>query len=309
MIQLKFPAGEPIRLQIAPARKFRGLKIPGADLLQAEWQRYAIYIHTFTHPGYCLMLRQFEFKTDEKIVITENVKWLRMETVLAGKLEIKDAMGESLHLLPGQYHITDTAIFQAQFLADISCIYFIAYYSPEMLSTLGLPAEMLLTEPRPLPKNMKDMIDELLINPFDEKLRSFYYGNCIREILFNHAVTPVFAQPGKLTEKQIASMYEVDHFIASHLGDKIRIRELARMIGTNSFTLKKTYEQVFGIGLFQNLVQRRMDYAKHLLETTERPLKDIFAMTGYETVAGFITEFRKRFGLTPNGWRKSKRGQ
>ena len=155
---------------------------------------------------------------------------------------------------------------------------------------------------------MHEIINELLDNPFSDQLRPFYYGNCARELLFTHVSAPAFAWPGELTEKQISLMHEVDRIILENLEERITIRGLAKKVGTNSFFLKKAYEQVFGIGLFPRLIQRRMEKAKLLLEKTDKPLKDICELAGYETLAGFITEFRKRFGVTPNGWRKSRKG-
>lgn len=308
MIQLNLSTGEQIKLKPSPERKFRGPKIPGSVLHQAEWERYAIYEHEYNQPGFAISLRSFHFLEEYKLIVTEKSKWLRLETVLSGELQIKDTTGKVIQLLPGQYHITNTTVFQTQFIKEHGCSYFCAYYSPEFLAGLGLPTSIEPVLPQPLPKAMLEMIDEMLDNPFDEELRPFYYGNCIRDLLFTHVSFPPFAWPGELTQKQVASMYEVDRIMAENLDERITIRGLAKKIGTNSFFLKKAYEQVFGIGVFARLIQRRMEKAKFLLEKTDKPLKDICELAGYETLAGFITEFRKRFGVTPNEWRKSRRG-
>jgi len=114
--------------------------------------------------------------------------------------------------------------------------------------------------------------------------------------------------PGELSPEQIAQMYEADRIMANNLDGKITIPELARQLGTNFVTLKKNYEKVFGIGLFPRLMQRKMDHIKLLLEKTNKPLKEIADLAGYQTLPGFINAFRKRFKMTPNDWRKERRG-
>jgi AraC-like DNA-binding protein len=114
--------------------------------------------------------------------------------------------------------------------------------------------------------------------------------------------------PGDLSPAQIAQMYDADRIMADNLDGKITIPELARRLGTNFVTLKRNYERVFGIGLFPRLMQRKMDHIKLLLEKTDKPLKEIADLAGYQTLPGFINAFRKRFKMTPNEWRKERRG-
>jgi len=62
------------------------------------------------------------------------------------------------------------------------------------------------------------------------------------------------------------------------------------------------------MGTFERLLQRKMERAKNLLETTDRQVQDVSEMAGYETVTGFINAFRKQFKMTPKDWRKKSRG-
>jgi AraC-like DNA-binding protein len=80
------------------------------------------------------------------------------------------------------------------------------------------------------------------------------------------------------------------------------------MTRTNVHVLKTGFARVFGMGTFERLLQRKMDRAKYLLETTDRQVQDVSEMAGYETVTGFINAFRKQFKMTPKDWRKKSRG-
>jgi AraC-like DNA-binding protein len=81
------------------------------------------------------------------------------------------------------------------------------------------------------------------------------------------------------------------------------------MTGTNQFKLKKGFQEIFGMGAFSRLLFRRMEHAKMLLETTNKSIGEIAELTGYDTAAGFINAFRKKFDMTPREWRMQSRNQ
>jgi AraC-like DNA-binding protein len=79
------------------------------------------------------------------------------------------------------------------------------------------------------------------------------------------------------------------------------------MSGTNKLKLKLGFKKAYGMGVFRRLLFRRMEHAKLLLSSTDKPINEIASLTGYDTVAGFIHAFRREFGLTPREWRNQER--
>jgi AraC-like DNA-binding protein len=79
------------------------------------------------------------------------------------------------------------------------------------------------------------------------------------------------------------------------------------MTNSNSLKLKTGFNKVYGMGVFKRLVYRRMEHAKTLLSTTDKSIREIATLTGYDTVAGFIHAFRRTFGTTPREWRIQER--
>lgn len=308
MTELNQLTGEPIGLKPANPRSFRGTKIPGALLFSLVKSNLAVHFHHYQHPTFALSLLSLEAEEPASLTIREQQPWLRLETLLHGELRLDYPDGNSTSLFPGQYLLTEHAYVQATFTSTKDCRYFRIHYSPALLEQLGLTVLPASTQPKMLPAIMLETIHSILDHPFAEQLRIFYYGNVIRELLFHHVSATDFIQPGAFSPQQLAFVYETDQYIAENLDANHTIRDLARRAGTNTFFLKKAYEQVFGIGIFPRLIQRRMEHAQFLLESTDLPLKDICSQSGYETLAGFITEFRKRFGQTPNQWRKGRRG-
>lgn len=79
----------------------------------------------------------------------------------------------------------------------------------------------------------------------------------------------------------------------------IVLSDLARYAGINECTLKIGFRTLFKISVYQYLVARRMNFAFKLIVSTQLKIKDIALQTGYESVSGFITGFKKYFGYTP----------
>lgn len=308
MIRMSLSSGDALVLKQSPHRKFRGLKIPGSSLYKTEWGGSAIQVHIYEHPLYTITLRHLQLKEANRIITNEPDIRLRMEIPLSGTLSILPKEGSPFQSGPGYYHLTDQPIFASEHAGGAPIIYLTVHFSQELLSSLGSDHPFVPVAPAPVPKDLLEMIYDILKCPFQGTLRDFYYANKVREVLFSHTVALPVVPPGELSPEQIARMYEADRIMANNLDGKITIPQLARQLGTNFVTLKRNYEKVFGIGIFPRLMQRKMQHIQLLLEKTTKPLKEIADLAGYQTLPGFINAFRKRFKMTPNDWRKERRG-
>ncbi len=308
MIQISLSSGTGIGLRTSAAKKFKGHRIPGSELYVTQRKDLTFNIHQYDHPLFQITLRDIHPDHAVDLINTEQHSWLRMEVVLNGGFHLRRGAEQGPQMLAGQYHITDQATHQQSFPSGQRCLYFTAHFSPELLNNSGSPEELTVSKPEPASQDILDLIYELLKNPFQGTLRDFYYANRVRDLLFYHAVRRPIALPGELSPQQIAQMYEADQIMAQNLDGHITIPELARMLGTNFVTLKRNYEKVFGIGIFPRLMQRKMEHIQMLLEKTDKPLKEIADLAGYQTLPAFINAFRKRYKVTPKEWRKQRRG-
>jgi AraC-like DNA-binding protein len=308
MIRISLSSGEPLLLKPSPNRKFTGLRIPGSILYSSDRAGHAVHLHVYQHRLFTITLRQLHFEKAVQIICTESNNWLRLEVPLSGGLWVIPKDGRLYQLAPGTYHLTNQPVFASDHAASEMSLYFSIHFSPELLMDLGSNQPPAAKMPGPVPRDLLEMVYDILKCPFQESLRDFYYANKVREILFAHMVSIPVVMPGELSPEQIAQMYEADRIMANNLDGRITIPELARQLGTNFVTLKKNYEKLFGIGLFPRLMQRKMEYIQLLLEKTNKPLKEIADLAGYQTLPGFINAFRKRFKITPNDWRKKRRG-
>lgn len=83
------------------------------------------------------------------------------------------------------------------------------------------------------------------------------------------------------------------------------LSEAAEMLGLSSAHLSRWIKANFGWGFKDLLCDKRFEVAKDLLLRTELSISDIIVNVGYENSSYFHKQFLKRFGMTPNNFRKA----
>ena len=284
-------------------KKYSDPVLPGSKIHESSSEAMMIIHQEFKHSLFTISHRIFEFFGKIKFSVKEHTG-LRLEALLEGELTISEN-DSTLKIRAGHYHLTDVPLFTALFKRPTSCNIFITHYSTELLEQLGI--KVVPSSPSKMPDEMLNLIREVLHSPYEESLRNFYYENCVRELLFFHLAQGKTAVSGELENKDIAAIHKADAIIASNLNEHFTIEKLSRMIGTNQFKLKKGFRQIFGMGVFQRLLFRRMEQAKILLEKTDKSIGEIAELAGYDTAAGFIHGFRREFDMTPREWRNKQK--
>ncbi|WPQ60113.1 AraC family transcriptional regulator [Chitinophaga sancti] len=107
-----------------------------------------------------------------------------------------------------------------------------------------------------------------------------------------------------LKKADIDKMHHAKEIILKQLYNPCSLIDLARQIGTNEFTLKKGFKEVFGTTVFGMVSDIRMEEAKALLLSGEKNVTEISELIGYKHPAHFNTAFKKKFGITPGKFLK-----
>ena len=288
-------------------RAYRGTRLKGTELSAAASNKAGIQVQEWERGLYqigCRIIHAFKKIT---IGLREKKKGLRLEAVLHGELAIRQN-GHERKLFAGQYHFTRADQFNLSFKKESSCTYFVSYYPDELIGEFGVDNRLPPSEPRLMPAPMLHLLQEALHHPYDPTLQSLYYQNLVRDLFFIHLTHTAVGLPGELREADIAAVYEADAILSKDLSEHFTIQQLSGMAGTNAFKLKKGFREIFNTGVFGRLLFRRMEHAKMLLASTDKPIKEVALEAGYATVAGFITAFGKRFGKTPLEWREAAKG-
>ena len=180
-------------------------------------------------------------------------------------------------------------------------------FFPELKSLLELPGTILAGKARWALPSMKEITNQILNCPYDEATRQFYFDLKVRELLFQILENTYKKKANEkiFTPWETARIHEARTILETYISKKPpSIKSLSKQVALNEFKLKNGFRQFFNTGIFEWLWERRMQHARHLILTTNTPIKEITATVGYPLTTSFITAFRRRFGVTPGALRR-----
>ncbi len=110
---------------------------------------------------------------------------------------------------------------------------------------------------------------------------------------------------GKIIENQIK---QAKIMIMESLYSVISQEGIAKNIGMGYSSYRKRFKEYTGVSPTQYQIQLRLNKAKDLLVTTNKPLKTIAIDLGFESPDYFLRLFKQKTGFTPSDFReKNKR--
>ena len=98
-------------------------------------------------------------------------------------------------------------------------------------------------------------------------------------------------------------VHQVQQHIDSHLGEPLRIAELATSFGLSERTLSRRFAAATRRGPRAYLRYARIQHARRLLETAGDPIDEVRRRAGYSDAAAFRRVFKQATGLSPSGYR------
>lgn len=110
-----------------------------------------------------------------------------------------------------------------------------------------------------------------------------------------------------LKPDDIDRLHQAREILHRQLEQPPSIMDLAQQVGLNSRALKEGFRQVFGQPPFSYLHDRRLEQARHLLETREMKVAEVAAAVGFTNRSHFAEQFRAKFGLNPKLYQVQRR--
>lgn len=105
------------------------------------------------------------------------------------------------------------------------------------------------------------------------------------------------------TDEVIRLIYKAIEHIYNNFQRKITALECSKVVGMSYSYFSRTFKSVTGKTFSEFLEDIRLDNAKKLLLTTDKPIAEIAFESGYNDTCYFIAEFRKKSGITPKQFR------
>lgn len=85
------------------------------------------------------------------------------------------------------------------------------------------------------------------------------------------------------------------------------VSECAGVNGLSTPYFQKLYKSYFGNTFVQDVVQSRMEHAKHFLLVSNYSIKEIADLCGYRNETFFMKQFKKNIHVTPSQYRAQAR--
>ena len=201
-------------------------------------------------------------------------------------------------------HAGEYRVFKVYFGTEILRDYATTFpYLNEFLEQAGRSSPaLLLKEHGWINAEISYIVNQLLQCTYDEAVRRLYYDSLVKELLLL-----LLLQKNRDSingKRYMESIYEARSIIVKNTSRHYSITEVAQQVGLNEVKLKSGFKQVFGTGIFQFMLQAKMQKAWTLILETDKPVKEIAVLTGYTSKQNFVTAFKRYFNATPGSLRK-----
>ncbi len=108
-----------------------------------------------------------------------------------------------------------------------------------------------------------------------------------------------------LSKENIDKIYAVRDFILDNIDTTTSLLELAHHVGTNEFTLKKGFKELFGTTVFGFWSDAKMEQAKIMLREQGGNITEVSQFLGYKNPRHFSTAFKRKCGILPSQWKNT----
>jgi AraC family L-rhamnose operon regulatory protein RhaS len=99
-------------------------------------------------------------------------------------------------------------------------------------------------------------------------------------------------------------MPALEYIDDNYLTENISVGRLASLCDTSEVYLRKKFREVFSESPAVYMRNKRIKYAKELLQCMEYSVTEVAMLSGFNDTSYFIREFKKAVGTSPSDYRK-----
>jgi AraC family transcriptional regulator len=146
----------------------------------------------------------------------------------------------------------------------------------------------------------------------EQEVRDHYpsgrlFGEFLGNALAAHVLSRYAARPLRLPEYRGGiSRYllrRILDYIRSHLGENLRLSELAENAGMTQWHFCRAFKQSTGMSPHQYVLRQRIEEAKRRLARPQADLSQIASELGFNNHSHFTSKFKRIVGCTPRQFR------
>jgi AraC family transcriptional regulator, transcriptional activator of the genes for pyochelin and ferripyochelin receptors len=160
-----------------------------------------------------------------------------------------------------------------------------------------------------LPHELRSIALAMLDYPFDAACCTTYrLGKAIELLcesfrLMGAGDLVALRGEGVLSLADARRLVEARRLIDERWNEKLTLDRIARACGLNRVKLTRGFREMYDCTVAVALAERRLDEARRLLRTTDKPISSIGYDTGYLNNASFARAFARRYGVSPSDYR------
>jgi AraC family transcriptional regulator, exoenzyme S synthesis regulatory protein ExsA len=126
-----------------------------------------------------------------------------------------------------------------------------------------------------------------------------------RELLLNIITNPANKElNGYLQTLQLPNVDHLQQIMDANCLFNLSLQDYAKLCNRSLSSFKRDFLAAYKTNPGHWLLTRRLDYANHLVLTSDKSINDIAFESGFENTTHFSRAFKKRFGLSPSQFRQ-----
>lgn len=99
-------------------------------------------------------------------------------------------------------------------------------------------------------------------------------------------------------------LYDARQFLTTHFAQALSLEKICREVGLNRMALTGGFRRLFGMSVYEYLLQIRMERAYELLQDGPHSIGQVGEAVGYRHACNFSTAFHAFYGCTPQSVRQ-----
>ncbi|MEM0931465.1 MAG: AraC family transcriptional regulator [Bacteroidota bacterium] len=171
----------------------------------------------------------------------------------------------------------------------------------DMLEQLVNPVDHYAEGPRFfMTPEMQNIVHGIFDNRYEGKAKMMFFRSQITTLLAHFFWQLSLLKDKKIKEGEREKLYQAKEILSNNLETPPSLNELSRIIGLNTFKLKKDFKELFGVPVFKYLQNERMNKAHHLIRSNAATVQEAAWHVGYDSLSSFSNAFTKKFGFRPS---------
>lgn len=159
---------------------------------------------------------------------------------------------------------------------------------------------------------VRKLMREIMNSSGEDALKRLYLEAKILELVavyLNEMAETKQPEAGmvKLSSADLEGLRRIKAILDEQTDMTPTIKMLARMTCLNEYKIKTGFKQLFGLPVHAYVVDKRMEFARDLLDGGKLKVGEIAARVGYTNTSHFIAAFRKKFGVNPGEYASESR--